>query len=149
MSSLLHEDEQLTQAQLEVESKLLRIPVQDLRKRRIMLGKPGESGFWTGDLSQLCALHPPAEGRDKATKRSQRVSRNHKLLYVHRYFCKTGQIPDSEWYCPQHITLREDPRYPLQGRMQAEDPDSWHRYAEMHDAPPRITGVFPPQGMKR
>jgi len=131
------------------ESKLTNIPVRDLRKRRIMLGKPGEQGFWTGDLSQLCALHPPKKGKDKATIRSQRTERNHTKLYTLRYFAKKNQLPDVPGYRPQHVTLREDPRFQLQGCMQAEDPDSWHRYAEMHDATPRLTGVFPPQGMKR
>ena len=77
------------------------------------------------------------------------MARHHKVLYSLRIFCKQGQLPDVPWWRPQHVTLNGDSRFPLQGCMQAEDPESWHRYADLDDAPPGLTEIIPPQGMKR
>ena len=126
------------------ESTVTDISVLNLRKRRIWLGEPGQRGYWTGDLSQLIALNP-SEG--KASSRSGRTMRQHKLLYSLRIFCKSGQLWDVPWWRPQHVTLHGDSRCPLQGFKQAEDHNSWSRYSRLNDAPPQLTEALgPPQG---
>ena len=125
------------------ESKASGMAISDIRKRRIWLGESGDGNFYTGDLVQASLVYRSV---GQATSRRRRAIRCHNLLYSLRIFSKEGEMWDVQFWRPQHVTLREDSRFPLQGCMQAEDQASWLRYSQLNDAPPQLTGSVPPQG---
>jgi len=111
------------------------ISYQDLKKRRCHLGGLNENIKYTAEGDQT-----------PQTKRQERVLRNHELLYSLRVFASFKGPFDMDWRTAQRLTVRDDPRYPLQGFLQATDPDSWDRHRRVAENLKRMGGPPPPKG---
>ena len=126
----------MTQAVVEREAKATDLSIHDIRKRRIWLGPSGERLNATCELEQSAQLN---QAHSKARSRRRRVQREHQLLYVMRRFALEHETPDVPFWRPQHVTLQQDSRFPLQGCVLADDTESWLRWSRLRDAPPQLT----------
>jgi hypothetical protein len=131
----------MTQARVLREAQAAGVSVHDILKRRIWLGESGEGLHATCEVEQSGDL---AQGR---TKRSGRAQRHHKMLYSMRIFSKEHENFDVQFWRPQHVTLKEDSRFPLQGCLMPVDPASWQRYNKLRDGPPQLTVAEQPPGL--
>ena len=136
MSSPPPEDEWITLAVLHQEALATGISIHDILKRRVWLAGGGERAWPTLELEQAGCLN---HEKSKASQRRRRVQREHLLLYSMRIFAKDDQRWDVGWWLPQHVTLKEDHRFPLQGCKLADDPESWHVWSALRNGPPELT----------
>ena len=133
----------MTQAKVLQEAKATGIAVHDIEKRRIWLGKSGESLHATCEVEQAGDLN---RGDSQASMRRRRAQRGHQLLYTLRIFSQSHQDFDVSFWRPQHVTVKADSRFPLQGCLQPVDTASWLRHNRLRDGPPRIIVAERPPG---
>ena len=126
----------MTPAVVEREALATEISIHDILQRRTWLGPSGERLNATCELEQSAQLNP---AHSKARSRRRRVQREHQLLYVMRRFALEHETPDVPFWRPQHVTLQQDSRFPLQGCVLADDTESWVRWKRLRDAPPQLT----------
>ena len=125
---------------LQMEALQEGITVEDLRKRRVPLGLPGEKLLSTAD--------PDAVDEGKVTDRQKRVKRQHVGNYCFRVFVENHCAYDVEWQTPQTIIRREHERYQLQGYTQHRDYEAWDRHDDVRDQMAEAGGPAKPKGSK-
>ena len=136
MSSPPPEDEWITLDVLHQEALATGISIHDILKRRVWLAGGGEWLNFTLELEQAGCLN---HEKTKAKQRRRRVQREHLLLYSMRIFAKDDDDWDVGWWLPQHVTLKEHHRFPLQGCKLADDAESWQAWSALRNGPPELT----------
>ena len=134
----------MTQARVLQEAKAAGVSVHDIHKRRIWLGESGEGLHATCEVEQAADLN---RQKSLASSRSRRAQRHHQMLYAMRIFSKQHENFDVSFWRPQHVTLKEDSRFPLQGCLLPVDTASWLRYNKLRDGPPQLTVAEQPPGL--
>ena len=134
----------MTQARVLQEAKAAGMSVHDIRKRRIWLGESEERLNATCEVEQGGDLN---RVDSRASNRRRRVQRNHQMLYAMRRFSQEHEIPDVCFWRPQHVTLKQDSRFPLQGCLLPVDTASWLRWNTLRDGPPQLTVAQQPPGL--
>ena len=126
----------MTQAVVEQEAKAAGMSIHDILKRRIWLGPSEERLNATCEVEQAGDLN---RVDSRASNRRRRVQRNHQMLFSLRRFSQEHEIPDVCFWRPQHVSLKQDSRFPLQGCLLPVDPASWLRWNTLRDGPPQLT----------
>ena len=126
----------MTRAVGQQEAKATGMSIHDILQRRVWLAPSGERLNATCEVEQAGDLN---QMDSRASSRRRRVKREHQVLYAMRRFALEHETPDVPFWRPQHVTLQQDSRFPLQGCVLADDTESWVRWKRLRDAPPQLT----------